>query len=518
MSRKTRKQRGWARSTEDAEALATGEDSGRPAARTAPPGLKQRRLDRYRILLEPKGGEGMRVDGLVYATEALAGAGLEDGALQQVANVACLPGIVGHSLGMPDIHFGYGFPIGGVAAFRTSDGVVSPGGVGYDINCGVRLMRTDLALGDVRNRIDDLLAECFRAVPAGLGGGGGIALTERTLEQVCRLGSQWAVRGGHGWAEDVEAMEGEGRLDWADPDAVSDRAKKRGLDQLGTLGSGNHFLEIQSVEEIVEPETAAGFGIREVGQVVVMVHCGSRGFGHQVCDDSIANMQRAVAKYGIAVPDRQLGCAPVRSPEGDRYLAAMACAANYAWANRQIIMQRIRDAFERVLGASARSLGMHLVYDVAHNIAKIETHEVDGKSEELCVHRKGATRAFPAGHPEVPRAYRALGQPVIVPGDMGRASWLLVGTEKAMSDTFGSTCHGAGRRLSRTAAKALKSGRQVIDELASQGIRVMSHSAAGAAEEQPAAYKDVSDVVEAAAGAGLARRVARMRPLAVIKG
>ncbi len=518
MAKKTRREREWRTGADSADAAESRGGEGGRAPRSEPSRPTQRRLDPYRILLDGANCPAMRVDGVVYATEALAGAGLEDGAIQQVANVAHLPGIVGRSMGMPDIHFGYGFPIGGVAAFRTRDGVVSPGGVGYDINCGVRLVRTDLALSEVKGRIDDLLTECFRSVPAGLGGGGGIGLTERTLGEVCRLGSRWAVRAGHGWAEDVEATEGQGCLDWADPDAVSERAKKRGIDQLGTLGSGNHFLEIQAVEEIVEPETAAGFGIREPGQITVMIHCGSRGFGHQVCDDFIALMQRAIAKYDIAIPDRQLGCAPVRSPEGEKYLAAMACAANYAWANRQIIMQRVREAFERVLGASARTLGMQLVYDVAHNIAKIERHTVEGKEEELCVHRKGATRAFPAGHPDVPRAYRALGQPVIVPGDMGRASWLLVGTEKAMADTFGSTCHGAGRRLSRSAAKALKSGRQVIDDLAQQGIRVMAHSAAGAAEEQPAAYKDVSDVVEAAAGAGLSRPVARMRPLAVIKG
>jgi tRNA-splicing ligase RtcB (3'-phosphate/5'-hydroxy nucleic acid ligase) len=382
----------------------------------------------------------------------------------------------------------------------------------------VRLVRTDLELKDVRGRIDDLLSECFRSVPAGLGGGGGIGLTERTLEQVCLKGSAWAVRHGNGTQADLAATEGGGCLDWADPAAVSDRAKKRGIDQLGTLGSGNHFLEIQVVDEILEPEAARAFGIEATGQITVMIHCGSRGFGHQVCDDSIAIMQQASRKYDIRLPDRQLGCAPVRSPEGERYLAAMACAANYAWANRQIIMQRVREAFERVLGAPSERLGMHLVYDVAHNIAKIERHEVNGKTEELCVHRKGATRAFAPGHAEVPEAYRAFGQPVIVPGDMGRASWLLAGTEKAMAETFGSTCHGAGRRLSRSAAKALRSSREVIDELAAKGIRVMTHSAAGAAEEQPAAYKDVSEVVHAAAGAGLSLPVARLRPLAVIKG
>ncbi len=479
---------------------------------------KAERMDRCRLRIASDRYPGMRVDGVVYVTPELEGQGLEDGALAQVANVAHMPGIVGRSMGMPDIHFGYGFPIGGVAAFRVRDGVVSPGGVGYDINCGVRLMRTDLALADVKDKVDTLITECFRSVPAGLGGGGGIALTERDLDAVCTGGSAWAVRRTVGEPEDAAHTEAGGCLPWADPAAVSDRAKKRGIDQLGTLGSGNHFLEIQAVDEVLDLDVAAAMGIHEPGQITVMIHCGSRGFGHQVCDDFIALMQRATEKYEIELPDRQLCCAPVRSPEGEKYLAAMASAANYAWANRQIIMQRVREAFERVLSASSESLGLRLVYDVAHNIAKIEKHEVDGKTEELCVHRKGATRAFPAGHPDVPEAFRAVGQPVIVPGDMGRCSYLLVGTDQAYKETFGSACHGAGRLLSRSAAKKLRSGRDVIDELAGKGIRVMAHSAAGAAEEQPAAYKDVSAVVDAAAGAGLARPVARMRPLAVIKG
>lgn len=474
------------------------------------------RIDPWRVRLDRRQCPGMRVDGLLYATPELMQDGIEDGALQQIANVAHLPGIVGASLGMPDLHFGYGFPIGGVAAFDAAEGVVSPGGVGYDINCGVRLARSELRLDDVRGRIEALLGECYRSVPAGVGGGGGVPLTERTLGEVCKLGSEWAVRSGYGEEADLATTEDGGRLPGADPGVLSERARARALEQLGTLGSGNHFLEIQVVEEVVDAETARLFGIGEPGRLAVMIHCGSRGFGHQVCDDAIALMQGATRKYGIHVPDRQLGCAPVRSPEGERYLAAMACAANYAWANRQIILHRVRGAFARVLGAQAGQL--ELVYDVAHNIAKLERHATEEGERELCVHRKGATRAFAPGRPEVPEVYREVGQPVIVPGDMGRASWVLVGAEGAMRETFGSTCHGAGRLMSRSRAAALKSGRQVVEELAAQGTLVMGHSGTGIAEEQPAAYKDVSEVVRAACGAGLARRVARLRPLAVIKG
>jgi tRNA-splicing ligase RtcB len=460
----------------------------------------------------------MLVDGIVYATPKLMESGVEDGALLQVANVACLPGIVRASFAMPDIHFGYGFAIGGVAAMSVSDGVVSPGGVGYDINCGVRLMRTDLHLPDVQDRLDVLISECVRSVPAGVGGGGGVSLNESAFADVCRKGAAWAVTRGHGDQDDLDRTEAGGCLPGADPDAVSARARSRAVDQLGTLGSGNHFLEIQVVDEVLDPEAARAFDLDEEGQIAVMIHCGSRGFGHQVCDDHIGLMQRAVGKYGIRIPDRQLGCAPVTSPEGEHYLAAMACAANYAWANRQVILHRVRGAFERVFGVGAGKLGLRQVYDVAHNIAKLETHIVDGTETPLCVHRKGATRAFPPGHADVPPAYRAVGQPVLVPGDMGSPSYVLAGTDQAYRDTFGSTCHGAGRAMSRSKAKQLRSGREVIDALAERGIIVKAKSPHGAAEEQPDAYKDVDEVVAAVVQAGLARPVVRLRPLAVMKG
>jgi len=479
---------------------------------------KLERVDDFRWRMPADAGRGMRVDGMVYGTSELVEASLEEGALAQVANVAHLPGIVGFSMAMPDIHFGYGFPIGGVAGLRTDEGVVSPGGVGYDINCGVRLLTTGIELADVKEKLDALLTECFRVVPSGVGEDGSVSLNDKRFEEVCRLGSRWAVRNGHGLPEDAERTEGGGCIPGADPEAVSERARKRAMDQLGSLGAGNHFVEIQVVDAIYDEDAARAMGIREPGQIAVMIHCGSRGFGHQVCDDYIALMQNAVRKYGIELPDRQLGCAPVRSPEGQRYLQAMACAANYAWANRQVIMHQVRGAFERVLGASAESLRLALVYDVAHNIAKIETHEVDGRPTELCVHRKGATRAFPPGHPDVPECYREVGQPVIVPGDMGTASYLLAGTERAYRETFGSTCHGAGRQLSRSAARKLRSGHDVIEALAAKDILVRAGSTAGVAEEQPDAYKDVDMVVATVVGAGLSTKVARMRPLAVMKG
>lgn len=480
--------------------------------------LRLKRLDEFRWTLRAEDHPGMRVDGVVYGTGRLIDGHLEEGALAQVANVAHLPGIVGHSMGMPDIHFGYGFPIGGVAGLRADEGVVSPGGVGYDINCGVRLVRTDLRLADIQPKLDALLNECYTSVPSGVGEGGAVRLNDARFEALCVRGAEWAVSQGFGWSEDPSHTEARGRLPDADPDAVSDRARKRAMDQVGTLGAGNHFLEIQAVDEIFDAQAASVMGIEERGQVAVMIHCGSRGFGHQVCDDFIALMQQAVRKYGFDLPDRQLGCAPVRSDEGRKYLRAMACAANYAWANRQVIMHLVRDAFARILGAPAERLGMALVYDVAHNIAKIERHVIDGRETELCVHRKGATRAFPPGHPELPEAYRPVGQPVIVPGSMGSGSYLLAGARHGFETTFGSTCHGAGRALSRTAAKKLRHGREVIDELRGRGILVRGGSAAGIAEEQPDAYKDVDEVIRAVEGAGLSRPVARFRPVAVMKG
>jgi tRNA-splicing ligase RtcB len=455
---------------------------------------------------------------MIYATEELLDHIRADMAPEQVANVACLPGIQGMSMAMPDIHWGYGFPIGGVAAMSWDEGVVSPGGVGYDINCGVRMLRTDLDQKDVEPRLQELVDTLFREIPSGVGSEGKLRLTEQELREVMRKGAKWAVEHGYGWPEDIEVTEEHGQLDLADPSTVSDKAIKRGRPQIGTLGSGNHFLEIQVVDEIYDEEVARVFGIDHVGQVTIMIHSGSRGFGYQICDDYLVVMQNAMRKYGISVPDKQLACAPITSPEGQKYLAAMACAANYAWANRQAMAHWTREAFSKVFGVGPHKLGMRQIYDVAHNIAKIERHEIDGKVEKVVVHRKGATRAFPPGHPDVPAVYRAVGQPVLIPGDMGRYSYLLVGTEQAMKETFGSTCHGAGRVLSRKAAMKESRGTDIQQELAEKGIIVRAASRGTLAEEAPEAYKDVSLVVEAAHETGISRKVARMRPLGVIKG
>ncbi len=460
----------------------------------------------------------MKADGILYADEVLLADLRNDPALLQLANVACLPGIVGPSMAMPDCHYGYGFPIGGVAAFDVDEGIVSPGGVGYDINCGVRLLRTNLTRDEIEPYIEQIADAVFSAVPSGVGSEGRIRVSRKELEEVMVRGAKWAVARGYGKHEDLEATEENGCLEGADPAALGERAIKRGLPQLGTLGSGNHFLEIQYVERIENPAIAEAFGIYEEGQVTIMIHCGSRGFGHQICDDYIDVMRSAVRKYGIDLPDQQLVCAPVKSPEGQRYLAAMACAANYAWANRQCITHWVRESLEQVLRKGTEAIGLELVYDVAHNIAKIETHEIAGARRRLCVHRKGATRSFGPGRPELPARYRDVGQPVIVPGDMGTASWLLVGTEEAVRQTWGSTCHGAGRVLSRSKALKRKRGSQVREELERQGIVVRAAGMKTLAEEMPEAYKDVDRVVEVCHRAGLSRKVARLRPLAVIKG
>jgi tRNA-splicing ligase RtcB len=462
--------------------------------------------------------EGMLVPGLIYASEKMLGQIWEDKACQQVVDVSFLPGIVGNSLAMPDIHWGYGFPIGGVAATRVRDGVVSPGGVGFDINCGVRLLRTNLSVEEVKPRIEQLIYALFSNVPSGLGSEGRLRISQKELEKVLQKGASWAVEQGMGESEDILFTEESGCLKGADPDKVSEKAKKRGLAQLGTLGSGNHFLEIQVVDKIYEPETARAMGILEAGQVLVLIHTGSRGLGHQVCDDYIRVMGSAVQRYGINLPDRQLACAPVRSPEGQDYMAAMACAANYAWVNRQCITHWVRESFIKVLGKSPRELGLEQIYDIAHNIAKIENHIVEGKNESLCVHRKGATRAFPKGHPDLPAIYRNIGQPVLIPGDMGRYSYIAVGTETAMKETFGSTCHGAGRLQSRSAAKKGLRGSDIAFKLAQRGIVVKCDSMGALAEESSESYKDVADVVDVADRAGISRKIARAVPLGVIKG
>lgn len=461
---------------------------------------------------------GMRVPGRVYADEKLLKTLRYDQALQQVANVAHLPGIVRYSLAMPDIHWGYGFPIGGVAATDPDEGgVISPGGIGFDINCGVRLLRTSLTCEEVMPKIKSLVAALFQNIPCGVGQSGEIRVSARDRSKMVTGGAAWAVGQGYGTREDLEHTEAGGVLEEADPDAVSERAYARGSDQLGTLGSGNHFLEVQVIDEVYNDQAAARFDLSK-DQVVVMIHSGSRGFGYQVCDDYLEEMRRSLVKYHIKIPDPQLACAPVRSPEGKRYISAMRAAANYAWANRQCLMHLARSVFEKVFSRSWRDLGMDLIYDVAHNIAKFETYEIDGKKKELCVHRKGATRAFCPHHAELPARWRDLGQPVIIPGDMGRNSYLLLGTDRAMEETFGTTCHGAGRLMSRAQAVRSAHGRSIEKELAERGICVMARGYKGIAEEQPAAYKDVNDVVNVVDQAGLAKRVVRMRPIGVIKG
>ena len=459
---------------------------------------------------------GMRVRGIIYVDDAL-GQKLESKCIEQVANVATLPGIVRASMAMPDIHSGYGFAIGGVAAFDLEEGVVSPGGVGYDINCGVRLLRSNLKREEVVPKLKDLAAALYHAVPSGVGSKGKLRLNRDEQTKVYLKGAGWTVEAGMGEPSDLEHTESGGCLEGANPEVISARATERGSAQMGTLGSGNHFLEIQHVDEIYDEQAANALGLFK-GQVTVMIHCGSRGFGHQVCTDFLEVMHRAAQKYGIELPDRELACAPYKSPEAQDYLGAMRAAANYAWANRQCIMHWTKEAFVREMGIGPRELGMSLIYDVAHNVAKVETHEVAGKKKKLVVHRKGATRAFPPGHPELPAVFRHTGQPVLIPGDMGRASFVLLGTEQAMRETWGSTCHGAGRVLSRHAAIRQAKGRAIWRELEDRGIIVMSAGRRTLAEEMPEAYKDVSDVVDVVARAGISKKVARLRPMGVVKG
>jgi tRNA-splicing ligase RtcB len=476
------------------------------------------KIDDYRWKIPESYKTGMRVPGLIYASKEMLESIREEQALEQVANVAFLPGIVGCSMAMPDIHWGYGFPIGGVAAMDTKDGVVSPGGVGYDINCGVRLLRTSLSEAEVRPRISQLINALFRDIPSGLGSEGKIKLSQREMNQLMVEGARWAVKRGLGLEEDLDVTEEGGCLTGADPSKISDKAVKRGMPQAGTLGSGNHFLEIQVVKEIFDAHTASIMGITDVGQVLVLIHTGSRGFGHQICTDHLRIMEQAVSKYGIKLPDRQLACAPIESKEGQDYLAAMACAANYAWANRQCIAHWTRESFSKIFDRSPEKLGMRQIYDVAHNIARIEEHTIDGRKAKVCIHRKGATRAFPAGHKDTPKRYKEVGQPVLVPGDMGRCSFVAVGTERAMKESFGSTCHGAGRMLSRGAARRGIRGADVIRELESRGITVKAESVSALAEEASQAYKDVTEVIDVVHQAGISKKVAMAVPMGVIKG
>ena len=475
-----------------------------------------KKIDDYRWEI-PKTG-GMRVPGLLYADEKMLKVVQQDNTPLQVMNVAHLPGIVKYSLAMPDMHWGYGFCVGGVAATDPEKGgVISPGGIGYDINCGVRLIRTNLTLPDIQDKMKILLAALFNNIPCGVGGTSSLNLTFHELKKVLRDGAKWAVKNGYGTEDDIERTEEYGTMQGADPEKVSERALRRGKDQLGTLGSGNHFLEIDLVEKIYLPDVASVFGLEE-GQIAVLIHSGSRGLGYQICDDYLARMRRTVEKYHISLPDRQLSCAPISSAEGKDYFAAMACAANYAWANRQIMTYWLRETFQKALRLSPKELGMELVYDVCHNIGKFEEHLVNGEKRTLFVHRKGATRAFPAHHPLLPEVYQSVGQPVLVPGDMGTNSYVMVGTDLAMKETWGSTCHGAGRVMSRSKAKRAAKGRAVERELEDKGILIMAKGKGTIAEEMPDAYKDIDQVVRIVEKAGLSRRVAKLRPLGVIKG
>jgi tRNA-splicing ligase RtcB len=477
--------------------------------------IKLRKIDDYRWLV-PKTG-AMRVPGIIYTNQKMAGLLEKDESARQVANVACLPGIVNYSLAMPDVHWGYGFPIGGVAAFDMEEGIISPGGVGYDINCGCRLMATSLTLDNIRDRLRELTTALFQNIPSGVGSSGYVKLSGRDQKKVLEEGARWAIKAGFGFFEDLAATEDEGCMTGADPGQVSARALERGKNQLGTLGSGNHFLEIEVVEEIYDEKAAGAFGLTK-GSIAVMIHSGSRGLGYQICDDYLASMVKNQQKTGISLPDRQLACEYLGSVVGKSYLAAMACGANYAWANRQILMHLTREVFEKTLNAAPRELRMRLVYDVCHNIAKIESFNIDGTEKKLCVHRKGATRAYPAGHPLVTEAYREVGQPVLIPGDMGTGSYVLAGAGNSMSETFGSACHGAGRVLSRSAALRAAKGRSISRELADRGVLVMSAGKGTLAEEMPEAYKNVDDVVEVVHDAGLAKKVARLAAVACIKG
>ncbi len=476
-----------------------------------------KRISEYEWEIPKSYRDDMRVPVRLFVSRELLEHSMNDLSLQQAVNAATLPGVVAPIVVMPDMHQGYGFPIGGVAATRLPDGVISPGAIGYDINCGVRLLASNIPLEAAENRMSELANALNRHCPSGVGQAGSIKLKEGELDQVCRQGARWALKRGMASEEDLLRTEEGGCLDGADPGKVSQRAKKRGLDQLGTLGAGNHFIEVGVVEQIFDREAAQVMGLKE-DYLVLQIHCGSRGFGHQICTDFVDELQDSVRRYNIKLPDRELVCAPLNSPEGQRYLAAMHAAANYAFCNRQIIAHSARQAFEEALAGTVKRLHLHQVYDIAHNIGKIETYHVEGKKIRVCVHRKGATRAFGPGSPELPDVYRGIGQPVLVPGSMGTASWVLVGTEESMARSWGSSCHGAGRVLSRRQAKREIRGDRLHDELEKSGILIRAGSMPGLAEEAPRAYKDVDEVVETVSGAGIARKVARLRPLAVIKG
>jgi tRNA-splicing ligase RtcB len=459
----------------------------------------------------------MRVGVRIFATHKLLEAVMDDQSLQQAVNCATLPGLVGHVVVMPDMHQGYGFPIGGVAATRYPEGVISPGGIGYDINCGVRLLSTQIMQQEAVDYLDELASALDHFCPSGVGVKGNIRLTDKELDTVCREGSRWTLKHGYANETDLRRTEEGGCLEGANPASVSNRARQRGREQLGTLGAGNHFIEVEVVDQIYDEEAAEVMGLK-AGALTVQIHCGSRGLGHQICTDYVASFQSAVKRYGIHLADRELVCAPLTSPEGQAYLSAMRGAANYAFANRQALAHFARQAFEQVLAGKVKNWQLNQVYDIAHNIGKIELHTVDGELMKVCVHRKGATRAFGPGNPELPEEYQGIGQPVLVPGSMGTASWVLVGAEKSMQQSFGSTCHGAGRTMSRAQAKKKIWGEDLRNTLQSEGIHIRAGSLSGLAEEAPEAYKDVDEVVDTVIGAGLARKVARLTPLVVVKG
>jgi len=459
----------------------------------------------------------MRVPARVYASRKLLEQALTDKSIEQLVNSTTLPGIVGYAIAMPDVHQGYGFPVGGVAATTLPDGVISPGAIGYDVNCGVRLLASELDAEEVEPYLDELATTLYNTCPSGVGRGGRYRLSSDELDEVLATGARWCRKNGLATDDDLIHTEASGCIEGADPACVSDKAHQRGRDQLGTLGAGNHFLEVDVVAATYDETIADAYGLRP-GQVVMLIHCGSRGLGHQVCTDYVHQFQRVIQQYQIKLPDRELVCAPFNSPEGEAYTAAMRAAANFAFANRQTLVALVRESFTKVLANSGLSFHLRQVYDVAHNIAKVEAHVIDGRRRQVCVHRKGATRAFGPGHEEIPPDYREVGQPVLVPGSMGTASYVLAGTAGAMRETFGSTCHGAGRTMSRTRARKLVRGDELKQELKQQGILVRAGSLRGLSEEAPFAYKEVEAVIEAVAGAGIARVVARLEPLAVIKG
>jgi len=478
---------------------------------------KLRKIDDNRWEIPKDEVPGMRTNAVIYASDGMINQIRADNAPLQAANVACLPGIVGSSMAMPDIHWGYGFPIGGVAAVDGNSGSISPGGIGFDINCGVRLIKTDLTVKDLGGKVNALVDELYKNVPSGLGSKGLTKVGNKELDDILRNGSEWAVENGYGWERDLDATEERGKMLDADPSTVSEKARKRGLPQLGSLGSGNHFLELDVVKDVYNENVAKKFGLKE-GAVTVTVHCGSRGCGHQIATEYLQEMERYVRNNNIRLPDRQLACAPLDSKLGNDYYKAMCCGANYAWANRQMITHWVRESFENILGGSAEDMGMDMVYDVAHNIAKKERHDVEKNSKDVLVHRKGATRAFAAGRSEIAQMYRDVGQPVIIPGDMKVGTYVLVGKKGAMEETFGSTCHGAGRKMSRTAAVGGLKASDVKNEMRKSNIYLRCGSDEGLLEEAPAAYKDVDEVIKVVCNAGLTDKVAKLTPIGVVKG